>query len=373
MRRQSDKSQTYKGFRTNRKNHAVTGKPKVVVTNPVFAETKALLDQHATVLVNTSLEPWPYDEVRAICADAGGIMAFMTDRIDAAFLADCPKLRVIGAALKGADNIDIEAATDAGVWTTIVPDLLTIPTAELAIGLMLSLGRNIVAGDRSIKARGFRGWRAQLYGAGLHGTTVGLVGFGLVGRAIAERLAGFGCRLLAYDQSATQTLADVVPYVTATDFDDLIAASDYVVLALPLTSETQHMIDAKVIAAMKPGARLINPARGSLVDEAAVADAIERGHLAGYAADVFECEDWARDDRPAHIDARLISPSAPTVLTPHIGSGVTQVRREIELSAARSIIDVLSGRVPNGAINQLSLGQRRSSIPSSRYAQPAAY
>ena len=356
----------------------MTGKPKVVITNPVFAETKALLDQHATVLINSSLEPWPYDEVRAICADAAGIMAFMTDRIDAAFIADCPKLRVVGAALKGADNIDVDAAADAGVWLTIVPDLLTIPTAELAIGLMLSLGRNIVAGDRSIKARGFRGWRAQLYGAGLSGATVGIVGFGLVGRAIAERLTGFGCRLLAYDQAATQKLvdqklADTEPHVTATSFEDLIATSDYVVLALPLTSETQHIIDSTVIAAMKPGARLVNPARGSLVDEAAVADAIERSHLAGYAADVFECEDWAREDRPAHIDARLISPSAPTVLTPHIGSGVTQVRREIELSAARSIIDALAGRVPDGALNNPSFGKRRSTTEALRYAQPAAF
>lgn len=351
----------------------MTGKPKVVVTNPVFAETKALLDQYATVLVNTSLEPWPYDEVRAICADATGIMAFMTDRIDAAFIADCPKLRVIGAALKGADNIDVEAATDAGVWLTIVPDLLTIPTAELAIGLMLSLGRNIVAGDRSIKARGFRGWRAQLYGAGLSGATVGIVGFGLVGRAIAERLTGFGCRLLAYDQSLSQSLAEIEqPHVAAASFEELIAASDYVVLALPLTGQTQHIIDGTVIAAMKPGARLVNPARGSLVDEAAVADAIERKHLAGYAADVFECEDWARDDRPAHIDARLIAPSAPTVLTPHIGSGVTQVRREIELSAALSIIDALSGRVPDGALNSLSSLARRHSIKPLPYAQPAA-
>jgi phosphonate dehydrogenase len=351
----------------------VTGKPKVVITNPVFAETKALLDQHATVLVNSSLEPWPYDEVRAICADAAGIMAFMTDRIDAAFIADCPKLRVIGAALKGADNIDVEAATKAGVWLTIVPDLLTIPTAELAIGLMLSLGRNIVAGDRSIKAKGFRGWRAQLYGAGLHGAIVGIVGYGLVGRAIAERLSGFGCRLLAYDESlSADQKVDTAPQVVITSFEELIATTDYVVLALPLTSETLHIVDSSVIAAMKPGARLVNPARGSLVDEAAVADAIERGHLAGYAADVFECEDWARDDRPAHIDARLISPSAPTVLTPHIGSGVTQVRREIELSAARSIVDALSGRVPDGALNNPSLARRRVSEPS-RYAQPAAY
>lgn len=117
---------------------------------------------------------------------------------------------------------------------------------------------------------------------------------------------------------------------------------------MPLTEHTLHVVNAKTIAAMKPGAWLVNPARGSLVDEAAVADAIARGQLSGYAADVFACEDWARVDRPDGIDARLTAPSAPTVLTPHIGSAVTQARREIEMSAARSIIDVLAGRILAG-------------------------
>jgi phosphonate dehydrogenase len=328
--------------------------PRIVVTNPVFPETRALLEEHATVIVNETLEPWSYDEVRQRCHDAVGLLAFMTDRIDAAFLAACPRLRVIGAALKGCDNIDVEAATNAGVWLTIVPDLLTVPTAELAIGLMLSLGRNIVAGDLGIKKNGFHGWRAQLYGAGLAGTTVGLVGFGLVGRAIAERLAGFQCRLLAFDQHASEALAKSRPYVTMASFEDVIANSDYVVLALPLTSGTRHIINAEAITGMKPGARLVNPARGSLVDETAVADAIARGHLSGYAADVFECEDWALEDRPTRIDPRLTTSSAPTVFTPHIGSGVTDVRREIELSAARSVLDVLAGRIPSGAVNDPS-------------------
>src|SRR5260370_15117298 len=144
-------------------------KPKIVVTNPVFAETKALLDQHATVLANTEIEPGPHEALQERCHDDVGLLAFMPDRIDADFLAACPKLRVIGAALKGFDNIDVQAATNAGVWLTIVPDLLTVPTAVLAIGLMLSLGLNIVAGDLSIKQHGFRGWRAQLYGSGLAG------------------------------------------------------------------------------------------------------------------------------------------------------------------------------------------------------------
>jgi phosphonate dehydrogenase len=288
----------------------------------------------------------------------------MTDRIDAAFLAACPRLRVIGAALKGFDNIDVEAATNAGVWLTIVPDLLTVPTAELAIGLMLSLGRNIVAGDIGIKKNGFHGWRAQLYGAGLAGATVGIVGFGLVGRAIAERLVGFQCRLLACDQSASEALTKSWPHVTMASFEDVTANSDYVVLALPLTASTRHIVNSEAIAGMKPGARLVNPARGSLVDETAVADAIARGHLSGYAADAFECEDWALEDRPTCIDPRLTTSLAPTVFTPHIGSGVTDVRREIELSAARSILDVLAGRIPSGAVNdpgrQFAHAQSRS-------------
>jgi phosphonate dehydrogenase len=325
--------------------------PTIVVTNPVFPETRALLEEHATVVVNAALEPWPYQEVRRRCRDAAGLLAFMNDRIDAAFLAACPGLRVIGAALKGFDNIDVEAATNAGVWLTIVPDLLTVPTAELAIGLMLSLGRNIVAGDRSIKQHGFGGWRAELYGAGLAGATVGIVGFGLVGRAIAERLVGFRCRLLAHDQSVSETLAKSWPDVTMTSLGDVIANSDYVVLALPLTAGTKHIINSETIAGMKAGARLVNPARGSLVDESAVADAIARGQLSGYAADAFECEDWAIADRPTRVDPRLTTSTAPTVFTPHIGSGVTEVRREIELSAARSILDVLAGRIPSGAVN----------------------
>jgi phosphonate dehydrogenase len=329
----------------------MSGKPKIIVTNPIFPETRALLEEHAAVEVNRVVEPWTYEEVRERCRDAVGLLAFMTDRIDAEFLAACPRLRVIGAALKGFDNIDVQAATEAGVWLTIVPDLLTVPTAELAIGLMLSLGRNIVAGDRNIRRYGFHGWRAELYGAGLGGATVGIVGFGLVGRAIAERLAGFQCRLLAHDQSVSAVLAKSWPYVTLTSFEEVIASSDYIVLALPLNAETRHIVNFKIIANMKPGTRLVNPARGSLVDEKAVADALERGHLSGYSADVFECEDWALQDRPASIDPRLTNSSASTVFTPHIGSGVTETRRQIELAAARSIVDVLAGRVPFGAVN----------------------
>ena len=326
-------------------------KPVVLVTNRVFPETEALLAAHARVIVNRADEPWSREEVQARCGEADAMLAFMTDQVDAAFFANCPRLKVVGAALKGYDNIDVAAAERAGVWVTIVPDLLTVPTAELAIGLILSLGRHIAAADRSIRDNGFRGWRPAFYGRGIAGTTVGIVGFGQVGQAIAARLAGFGCTLLASDVRGVPA-GELAHQVRPSTLADVLAVSDYVVLALPLTSATLHIIDRAAIAAMKPGALLINPARGSLVDEAAVADALETGRSGGYAADVFQCEDWARMDRPAGIDGRLAHAGARTVLTPHIGSAVAGVRRDIELSAARNILAVLSGRTPNEAVNR---------------------
>lgn len=333
-------------------DHKMTSRPKVFVTNRCFPETVDILSDVADVDVNMEFEPLPQEDLLARARDATGLMAFMPDRIDAAFLAQCPRLRVIGAALKGFDNIDVAAAQDAGVWVTIVPDLLTAPTAELAIGLMLGLGRQMLAGDQIIRRHGFHGWRPTLYGKGLAGQTVGIVGYGCVGRAIAERLRGFGCTLLAYDRdapAADRAAADVARMV---DLVTLVASSDYVVLALPLLDSTYHLFDAAMLARMKPDALLVNPARGSLVDEAAVADAIEQRRLAGYAADVFECEDWARSDRPSRVEPRLCAPSAPTLLTPHIGSAVEDVRREIERSAARSIVEALSGQAPRLAVNR---------------------
>ncbi len=322
---------------------------KVVITNRVFPETRALLEAHADIVGNQGEEPWPAEDLMAHCREAFGLMAFMTDRIDEQFIAACPDLRIVGAALKGYDNIDVEACTRAGVSVTIVPDLLTTPTAELAIGLMLSLGRNILAGDAAIRRDGFAGWRPALYGSGIGGTTVGILGFGLVGRAIAERLAPFQCRILASDAAAGANGDS--PHVAFGDMDSVIAEADWLVLALPLTEATQHIVDRSAIARMKPGARIVNPARGSLVDEAAIADALETGHLAGYAADVFECEDWARQGRPGEIEPRLLGNASRTVLTPHIGSAVINVRRDIELSAARSIVDALAGRRPLHAVN----------------------
>lgn len=320
---------------------------RIVATNRVFPETRLLVEAHATFVASEEETPLDRRAVLEAARDADGLMAFMTDCVDADFLAACPRLRVIGAALKGYDNIDVDAATRAGVWVTIVPDLLTVPTAELAIGLMLALGRHIVAADATIRSEGFAGWRPRFYGAAIGGSTVGLVGYGAVGQAIAARLRGFDCRLLAYDPATPPTGAGV----EACDLPGLLAQADWIVLAAPLTPGTVRLIDAEALAQMRGGARLVNPARGSLVDEEAVADALASGRLAGYAADVFACEDWAQRDRPATIPARLAEPGAPTVLTPHLGSAVVDARRQIECAAARSILQALAGGRPDGAVN----------------------
>ncbi len=324
----------------------MTELPLVVLTNRVFSETRAAFEGVARIVANDELGPWSYHEVIERCRDAAGLMAFMTDCVDRRFIEQCPKLKVIGAALKGYDNIDVDAASERGILVTIVPDLLTEPTAELAVGLIIALGRHIAVGDAGIRKSGFAGWRPQLYGTGIGNSTVGIVGFGRVGQAVARRLSGFGCRIVAFDAEPFESHC-----VEAMAFESVLQAADILVLGLPLTEATTGLIDAEAIGRMRHGALLVNPARGSLVDEAAVADALESGQLGGYAADVFECEDWARLDRPKSIDSRLTRPGARTVLTPHIGSAVMSVRREIELFAAMSIIEALSGGVPRGAIN----------------------
>ncbi len=282
---------------------------------------------------------------RAAAADA--MMAFMPDRVDQAFLAAAPRLKVIACALKGFDNFDVAACTRAGVWVSIVPDLLTAPTAELAIGLALGLGRHLREGDGFVRSGAFQGWRPVLYGTGLAGSTVAILGLGRLGSAIAARLAGFGCRLIGHDEAAAGP-ATVAPVGLA----EALSEADLVIVALPLTDGTRHMIDARALARMKPGALLVNVGRGSTVDEAAVADALCAGRLGGYAADVFALEDWALDDRPRAIDPRLLA-HPRTLFTPHLGSAVTQVRAEIAMAAALNIADALAGRHPRDAVNAI--------------------
>ncbi len=302
---------------------------KVVITQRVFPETIELLSPHAEVIVGTPER------------DADALMVFMPDSLDEAFLRECPNLKIVAGALKGCDNFDVEACTRLGIWFTIVPDLLTEPTAELALALMLGLARNVLPGDRLIRSGEFQGWRPILYGKGLAGSVVGLLGIGAVGRALLRILQGFPCRVQYYDPA----LNDSTPVAA------VIQSSDFVLPLVPLIPGTFHLFGRDALSWMKRGAYLINVSRGSVVDEEAVADALESGHLAGYAADTFEMEDWALPHRPREINPRLLRLPDRTLFTPHLGSAVASARLQIELAAANNILQALRGERPSGAIN----------------------
>jgi len=327
-------------------------RPVVFVTNRVHREVITFLNESAEVLANPSEDPFPRAAFFERAARANAMMVFMNDSLGAADLDRCPNLRVVAAALKGYDNFDVGACAERGIWFTIVPDLLTIPTAELTIALMLGLARKVLEGDRAVRSGAFAGWRPILYGTGFAGRTVGIVGMGKLGSAVAERLAAFGMKILYADPVVLPADTEKNLSAARVELDELAARSDFVVLLAPLAPGTLHAFDAAMLARMKPGSFLVNVGRGSVVDEPAVATSLKSGRLAGYAADVFEMEDWARADRPRSIDPGLLAQADRTLFTPHLGSAVRETRLEIEMRAARNIAQALAGRRPPDAINE---------------------
>ena len=317
----------------------------IVVTQRIHNEVLARLSKYGQVEMNQRHEPWTLIELSERLRNADAMMGFMTDRVDDALLEQAPALRIIACALKGFDSYDVAACTRRGIWISNVPDLLTEPTAELAIGLAISLARHVRHGDAYVRAKRFHGWRPQLYGTGLSGSTVAVVGLGKVGKAIIDRLAGFGCkRILGVDPEAIDSRA------MPTAIDEAISLADYVFLAVPLQPATRHLLGDEQLALAKPGVLIINVGRGSVVREQAIISALRAGKIGGYAADVFEFEDWLLVDRPTTIDSALLD-EPNTLFTPHLGSAVTAARLAIEHRAADNIIDVLEGRQPTDALN----------------------
>jgi phosphonate dehydrogenase len=325
--------------------------PLVVITHRVHQEVEKLLGNSCRLVVNQDTESWPRKTLLHHTNKADALMVFMPDSVDDDFLSRCPNLKIIAAALKGYDNFDVEACTRRGIWFSVVPDLLSVPTAELALGLMLGVTRNIGAGDRLVRSGKFQGWRPTLYGGGLSGRTVGIIGMGKLGRTLARMLSGFNVTILYSDRAALASEEQQRLDIKKVQMNELLEQSDVVVVLLPLNPSTLKLVDSSTIARMKPGSYLVNVGRGSVVNEDAVADALDRGLLAGYAADVFEMEDWARPDRPREINLRLLKHSDRTLFTPHLGSAVDRVRLEIELAAARNILDALKGERPADAVN----------------------
>jgi len=261
-------------------------------------------------------------------ATADALVCLLLDRIDDAVLARGPHLRIVANCAVGVDNIDLDAAARRGVVVSNTPDVLTEATAEFAFTLLLAVARRLGEGERLVRSGTWPGWALdQLLGLQLAGKTLGIVGAGRIGTAMARRATGFGMSVIVADPTDP----------AAVQVDELFATADCVSLHCPLTPETKNLVDARRLALMKPTAILVNTARGGCVDEGALIDALQAGRIFGAGLDVYAHE-------PA-IDPRFAS-CPRLVLAPHIGSATTEARTQMAQLCADAVIAVLSGRRP---------------------------
>jgi glyoxylate reductase len=271
------------------------------------------------------------DELR----DADALLPLLSVRVDRALLDAAPRLSIVANYAVGYDNVDLTACTARGIAVTNTPDVLTDATADLAIGLMLAAGRRFVEGDRLARSGKWRGWAPdQLFGLDLSGATLGIVGLGRIGRAVAHRARAFGMKVVH-----TQRRRDQPGWLP---LDELLAVSDVISLHCPMSAETRHLLGASELARMKPTAVLVNTARGPIVDEAALAAALAAGRPGWAGLDVFEEE--------PRIHADLVA-SERVVLLPHLGSATRGTRARMAEVAAENIRERLAGRRPPHLVN----------------------
>ena len=270
-----------------------------------------------------------------------GVIVHTSQIVDAETLAAAPGLRVVGRAGAGVDNIDLDAATKAGVLVFNSAGANAVSAAEQTLGLMLALARHIPASSAALE-RGV--WDRKPYlGVELEGKVLGVIGLGRIGRHVARRAQAFGMRVQAADPYIDSSEAANLD-IEMRSLGDLLAGADWITLHSPLDVSTQHLIDRRALALMKPGARLINCARGGLVDEVALLDALESGHLAGAACDVFENE-------PEPDPALLAHPRF--LGTPHLGGATEEAQRRVDEGIARQVAACLREGVVDGAVNRL--------------------
>lgn len=307
---------------------------RVLVTSQLPAGALAPLAGHE--IVQTAGQGPNHEALRVAVTDVDGLVCLLTDRIDARVLLAGSRLRVVGNVAVGVDNIDLRAARAAGVAVCNTPGVLDETTADLAVALMLAAARLMGDAERDLRSGRWAGWGLEQYvGHDVHGATLGLVGYGRIGRAVARRAAGFDMRVLHHTRHPTG-VAGWTERLT-----DLLAASDFVSLHVPLTDGTRHLIGSAELGVMKPTAVLVNTARGPVVDEPALAEALERRQLFAAGLDVYEQE--------PKVHPRLLA--APrTVLLPHIGSATVATRTRMAWVAADGVRAVLAGEHPDNLV-----------------------
>ncbi|MHB8458604.1 MAG: 2-hydroxyacid dehydrogenase [Candidatus Limnocylindrales bacterium] len=274
-------------------------------------------------------------------AGRDGILTLLTDRVDSELLdAAGARLRVVSNYAVGYDNVDVAACTARGVAVGNTPGALTETTADFAFALLMAAGRRIPEGDRFVRTGRWRTWGPLLLlGADIHGATLGIVGFGRIGQAVARRASGFGMTVLYHNRTPVPEETERALGVTRVDLDELLARADFVSLHVSLTAETRGLIDAARLRSMRPTAILVNTARGPVVDQRALYEALRDGVIAGAALDVTDPEPIAPDDPLLSLDQCLV--------VPHIASATHATRgRMAEMAAANLIAGVRGEPLP---------------------------
>ena len=317
---------------------------KILVTRAIFPEVVARLSQGFEVEHNEQDSQWAPDELVRRLQGRAGAMATVMDKFDETVLAQCPDLKVISNIAVGYNNVDVPEATRRGIRVTNTPGVLDETTADLTWALLMAAARRIAEGDAHVRAGDWKIAFALQYflGADIHHATLGIIGMGRIGQAIARRASGFDMRVLYNNRSRLAEADEKRLNATRVERDELLAQSDFVVVMAPYSPATHHMIGAAEIAKMKPTAILVNSARGGIVDDAALVQALRDKRIAGAGLDVFEGE--PRLD-PGYLGLTNV------VMTPHIGSATRATRIVMCNTAAANMTAVLEGRDPPNPVN----------------------
>ena len=322
-------------------------KPAIFSTRQLFQAARTILDEHFQV------DYWKGDklsraELLKHVADKDGLVCLLTEKVDEELLSAAPKLRIAATVSVGYDNIDVPACTKHKVVATNTPGVLDDTTADFAWTLLMAVARRLLEGDSWMRSGTWNGWDLdQLVGGDVWGKTLGILGFGRIGRGVARRALGFQMRVLYND--AVRAPADVEKELNAefVDRDRLFRESDFISLHVPLLPDTRHLISKDNLEKMKRTAFLVNTSRGPVVDEAALAEALENKKIAGAALDVFEHEPKVH---PALLTRKDV------ILTPHMASASLETRTKMAVMAANNVVALFEGRRPPNALNADALG-----------------
>jgi len=318
-------------------------KPAVLVTKRIYPEAVEYLKQHCTVDDVGEDQGLPADQLRARLSGKQAVVSQLTDRFSAEVIDRLDGLKIIANVAVGFDNIDVPAATRKGILVTNTPDVLTETTADFAFALLLAAARRVVEAHQFVHAGMWKKWAIDLLvGHDVHHRTLGLFGMGRIGQAMARRGRGFSMRILYHDAVQAPESVERELGLEFVPAEQLLRDADFVSLHVPLVDSTRHLIGERELKLMKKTAILVNTARGPVVDEAALANALAEGRIAGAGLDVFERE-------PEVTPALLNLPSV--VVAPHIASASVDTRREMSMLAARNVVDALEGRRPLTLLN----------------------